>query len=63
MPVLAQAPTSGPNMEVTSPGKNGIVSVEKLNTVETLDSRWDLRRISSEKNISAAQHHHDGIAT
>ncbi len=32
MPVLAQAPTSGPNVEVTSSGKNGIVSVEKLNT-------------------------------
>lgn len=36
MPVLAQAPTSGPNMEVTSSGKNGIVSLEKTNTVETL---------------------------
>lgn len=38
MPVLAQAPTSGPNVEVTSSGKNGIVSVENLNTVETLVS-------------------------
>lgn len=43
MPVLAQAPTSGPNVEVTSSGKNGIVSLEKHNTLETLVScvlRW-----------------------
>lgn len=45
MPVLAQAPTSGPNVEVTSSGKNGIVSVEKHNTLETLVGRKVLRRI------------------
>lgn len=38
MPVLAQAPTSGPNVEVTSSEKNGIVSLEKHNTLETLIS-------------------------
>lgn len=36
MPVLAQAPTSGPNAEVTSSGKNGIVSLERHNTLQTL---------------------------
>lgn len=45
MPVLAQAPTSGPNVEVTSSGKNGIVSLEKHNTLETLISCKVLRRI------------------
>lgn len=38
MPLLAQAPTSGPNVEVTSSGKNGIVSMEKHNTLETFIS-------------------------
>lgn len=45
MPVLAQAPTSGPNVEVTSSGKNGIVSLENHNTAETLVSCNVLRRI------------------
>lgn len=38
MPLLAQAPTSGPNVEVTSSGKNGIVSMEKHNALETFIS-------------------------
>lgn len=51
MPELAQAPTSGPNVEVTSSGKNGIVSVENLNTVETLISCKVLRGIQVEETF------------
>jgi len=36
MPLLAQAPANRPNVEVTSSGKNGIVSLKKHNTLETL---------------------------
>lgn len=46
MPVLAQAPTSGPNVEVTSSGKNGIVSLENHNTVGILVTCNVLRRIN-----------------
>lgn len=51
MPVLAQAPTSGPNVEVTSSGKNGIVSLEKHNTLETLISCKVLRRIQGREEF------------
>lgn len=45
MPVLAQAPTSGPSVEVTSSGKNGIVSMEMHNNLDTLVICKVLRKI------------------
>lgn len=63
MPVLAQAPTSGPNVEVTSSGKNGIVSMESSTPSKHWSAANSCAEIRSKKNFSSNKDYCEGVAT
>lgn len=53
MPVLAQAPTSGSNVEVTSLGKNGIVSVKSATLSKHSTAKKTNAEFRSKQNFSS----------